>query len=100
MTATSYACQGVWMRKVLDKLGHSQGKGTTMFSDNGSTIKLSKNPVLHGRSKHIDMRFHFLRDLTKDGIIELKYCSTQEQIAYIMTKPLKLDVFFLSCVSY
>jgi hypothetical protein len=93
VAATSCACQGVWMRRVLEKLGNSQGKCTTVLCDNSSTIKLSKNPVMHGRSKHIDVRFHFLRDLTRDGVVELKHCGTQEQIADIMTKPLKLDVF-------
>jgi hypothetical protein len=48
---------------------------------------------MHGRCKHIDVRFHFLRDLTKDDTIELAYWKSQEQIADIMTKPLKLDVF-------
>ena len=48
---------------------------------------------MHGRSKHIDVRFHFLRDLTKDGSVELVYCDTQEQLADIMTKPLKLNTF-------
>lgn len=57
------------------------------------SVELSKNPVLHGRSKHIDVRFHFLRELTKDGVVKLVHCHTQEQIADIMTKPLKLDVF-------
>ena len=64
-----------------------------IYCDNSSTIKLSKNPVMHGRSKHIDIRYHFLRDLSNDGVVELKYCSSQEQIADIMTKPLKLDAF-------
>ena len=81
------------MRRVLEKLGHSQGKCTTVLCDNSSTIKLSKNPVMHGRSKHIDVRLHFLRDLTRDGVVELKHCVTQEQVANIMTKPLKLDMF-------
>ncbi|TXG57832.1 hypothetical protein EZV62_015661 [Acer yangbiense] len=81
------------MRRILEKLGHPQDKCTIVLCDNGSTIKLSKNPVMHGRSKHIDVRFHFLRDLTKDGVIELKHCCTQEQIADIITKPLKLDVY-------
>ena len=81
------------MRRVLEKLGHPQGKCTTVLCDNSSTIKLSKNPVMHGRSKHIDVRFHFLRDLTRDGVVELKHCVTQEQVADIMTKPLKLDMF-------
>lgn len=48
---------------------------------------------MHGRCKHIDVRFHFLRELTKDGIVEMVHCSTQEQVADIMTKPLKLDAF-------
>jgi len=40
-----------------------------------------------------DVRFHFLRDLTKDGIMELKHCNSQDQLADIMTKPLKLEAF-------
>ena len=48
---------------------------------------------MHGRSKHIDIRFHFFRDLVKDGILELTHCSTQEQVADVLTKPLKLDMF-------
>jgi len=68
-----------------------------VLCDNSSTIKLSKNPVMHEHSKHIDVRFHFLRDLTKDGVVEPKHCGTQEQIANIMKKPLKLDVFLKLC---
>ena len=64
-----------------------------MFCDNSSAIKLSRNPVLHGKSKHISVRYHFLRELVSEGVINLDYCSTQEQISDIMTKPVKLDVF-------
>ena len=81
------------MRRVLEKLGHFQDKCITMLCDNSSTIKLSKNPIMHGRSKHIDVRFHFLRDLTRDGVIELKHCVTLEQVTDIITKQLKLDTF-------
>lgn len=49
--------------------------------------------MMHGRSKHIDVRFHFLQELTKDEVVGLVQCSSQEQVADIMTKPLKLDVF-------
>lgn len=63
------------------------------FCDNSSTIKLSKNPILHGRTKHIDIKFHFLRDLVKEGVVELIHCGTSEQMADIMTKPLKLESF-------
>lgn len=93
IAAASCACQAVWLRRILEELGHEQGRCTTILCDNSSTIKLSKNPVLHGRSKHIDVRFHFLRDLTKEGVIELLYCGTDEQVSDIMTKGLKLESF-------
>jgi hypothetical protein len=93
IAAASCACQTVWLKRVLEKLGLNQDKTTIIYCDSSSAIKLSKNPVMHGRSKHIDVRFHFLRELTKAGTMELIYCNTQDQIADIMTKPLKLDAF-------
>jgi hypothetical protein len=63
-------------------------------SDSSSSIKLSKNPVMHGRSKHIDVRYHFLRYLNKDGVIELKHCRSEKQLADNMTKALKFDTFY------
>ena len=77
----------------MDKLGHTQNSLTIVYRANNSTIKLAKNPVMHGRSKHINVRFHFLRDLAKDGTIELVHCNTQDHVADVMTKPLKLDAF-------
>ncbi|CAL0327305.1 unnamed protein product [Lupinus luteus] len=81
------------MRRVLERLGQVQETSTKVLCDNSSIIKLSKNHVLHGRSKHIDVRFHFLRDLIRDGVIELIHCTSKNQLADIMTKPLKLDTF-------
>jgi len=48
---------------------------------------------MHGRSKHIDMRFQFLQDLVKDGVIKLEFYGTKDQIADVMIKPLKLEHF-------
>jgi hypothetical protein len=93
VAAAVCVCQGIWMKRILEELGHSCGNGINVMCDNSSTIKLSKNPVMHGRSKHIDVRFHFLRNLTKEGKIELLHCGSQDQVADIMTKPLKLEVF-------
>lgn len=93
VAASSCACQAVWLRRLLEELNHVQEESTVIYCDNSSAIKLSKNPVLHGRSKHIDVRFHFLRDLSKDGVVKLIHCGSQEQIANILTKPLKLDSF-------
>ena len=83
----------VRLKRVLEKLDQNQDKSTIIRCDSSSAIKLLKNPVMHGRSKHIDVRFHFLRELTKAGTVELVHCGTQEQLADMMTKPLKLDAF-------
>jgi hypothetical protein len=64
------------MRKMLERLDCKQDKLTIIHCDNMSTIKLAKNSVMHGRSKHIDIRFHFLRELCKEGIIELNHCNS------------------------
>jgi len=93
IAAASCACQVVWLRRILEKLRHIQSKSTIVYCDNNLAIKLSKNPIMHGRSKHIDVRFHFLRELTKAGTVKMIHCGTQDQIADVMTKPLKLDAF-------
>lgn len=93
IAAASSDCQVVWLKRIMKSLNCEQSKPTVLYCDNISTIKLSKNPVMHGCSKHIDVRFLFLRNLVNDGVVELKQCSTQEQIADVMTKPLKLEVF-------
>lgn len=93
IAAAFCASQCIWMRRILEELGLLQTSCTMILCDNNSTIKLSKNPVLHGRSKHIDVRFHFLRDLVKNEVVELVYCGTNVQVADILTKPLKLEAF-------
>lgn len=93
VAATSCACQAIWLKKILEELHFKQEGATAIYCDNSSTIKLSKNPVLHGRSKHIDVKVHFLRDLTKEGVIDLIYCRTEDQVADIFTKPIKLAAF-------
>ena len=90
IAAVFCACQCVWLRKVLEKLGHKEEKSTLIQCDNNSTIQLSKNFDFHDKS---NIRFHFLRDLTRDKVVELSYCNSQEQVADIMTKPFKLEQF-------
>ena len=63
VVATSAACQAVLMRRVLKYLSQNHQESTTIFRDNNSTIALSMNHVFHKRTKHIDIRFHFIREL-------------------------------------
>ncbi|XP_028098760.1 uncharacterized protein LOC114298399 [Camellia sinensis] len=93
VAAASCACQAIWLRRLLEELHYHQQGPTPVYCDSSSEIKLSKNPVLHGRSKHIDVRYHFLRDLTKDETIDLIYCRSEDHVADILTKPLKLAIF-------
>ncbi|KAL8137843.1 hypothetical protein V2J09_003844 [Rumex salicifolius] len=93
VSASTCACQAIWMRSIMKEIGHEQAKEMVLLCDNTSTIKLSKNLVMHERSKHIRVRYHFLRDLTKEGVIKLVYCRSEMQLADIMTKPLKLPSF-------
>ena len=89
VAATACACQAIWLRKILEELRFKQKGATIIFCDNNSAIKLSKNPVLHGRSKHIDVKYYFLRDLNNEGTVELQYCRSEDQLADIFTKPLR-----------
>jgi hypothetical protein len=88
IVVASCACQTVWLRRMLEKLTHVSIGTPMIYCDNSSTIKLFKNPVKHGRSKHIDVRFHFLCDLTRDGVVTLLHCHFQKQLVDIMIKPL------------
>jgi hypothetical protein len=58
-----------------------------IYCDNQSCIKLSKNPIFHDRSKHIEICYHFIHDYVQRGSVELQYISTR-QVAYILTKAL------------
>ena len=93
VAASVWACQVVWFKRVLEELGHRVKEGTVIWCDNTSTIKLSKNPVFHGRCKHIGVRFHFLRELANNGEICLEHCESHEHVADILTKPLGREVF-------
>ena len=62
VAATVCACPTIWLRRILEELKFKQPGATTIFCDNNSAIKLFKNPMLHGRSKHIDVKNYFLRE--------------------------------------
>ena len=66
---------------------------TTLFCDNKSAISMAKNPVFHSRTKHIDVKYNFIREAVENGVIEIKYCSTQNQMADIFTKALSIEKF-------
>lgn len=78
----------VYMRRLLEELGVKQKGSTIIFEDNQGCIALAENPVHHQRTKHIDVRYHFIRERVESGEIKIVYVPTSEQVADILTKPL------------
>jgi hypothetical protein len=75
------------MRQTLRDFGYNLSK-VPLLCDNESAIHLADNPVEHSRTKHIDIRHHFLRDHQQKGDINVYHISTENQLADIITKPL------------
>ena len=88
MLASMAACEGMWLRKLHSGLFECELEAIVVHCDNQSCIRLSENPVFHDRSKHIEIRYHFIRDYVQRGAVELQYISTDEQVADILTKSL------------
>jgi hypothetical protein len=86
--AAGHCCaQLLWMRQTLRDYGYKLSK-VPLLCDNESAIHMADNPVEHSRTKHIDIRYHFLRDHQQKGDIEIVYVNTKNQLADIFTKPL------------
>ena len=85
--AMSHAIQeGKFIRQLLFDL-HGKMLRIDLFADNQGGINLAKNPVSHQRSKHIDIRYHFIRSEVNDGNIILNYIPSNENVADLFTKP-------------
>ena len=82
------ACQGIWLRRLLIEITGQNIPPVKLFVDNKSALELMKNPVFHGRSKHIDVRFHFIRECVENGEIEVTHVDGKEQKDDMLTKPL------------
>ena len=77
MEATAVACQGIWLRNVLIQLTAQHIDPVTILIDNKSAIDLAKNHVFHGRSKHIYIHYHFIRECVERGEIIIKHVSNK-----------------------
>ncbi|EKM74306.1 hypothetical protein AGABI1DRAFT_48243 [Agaricus bisporus var. burnettii JB137-S8] len=75
-----------WTRNILTEFGFPPTLPSTLFVDNKSGISVAKNPEHHGRMKHLDLRFYWLREAVEEGLIDPLYVSTHEQVADILTK--------------
>lgn len=86
IAATSCACQAIRLRNLMEEIHHPHHEPTQIYIDNMSVIALVKNLVAHGRSKHIDTKYHFIRQQVKEDNIKLVYCRTEDQVTDIFMK--------------
>jgi hypothetical protein len=92
IAAGSSCSQLVWMKQMLTEYNVTQDV-MTLYCDNLSAINISKNPIQHSRTKHIDIRHHFIRELVEEKIIALEHVTTEKQLADIFTKALDANQF-------
>ncbi|WVZ52875.1 hypothetical protein U9M48_003881 [Paspalum notatum var. saurae] len=92
IAVASSCSQPLWMKATLSDFGLRFRK-IPLLVDSTSAISVAKNPVLHSRTKHIDVRFHFLRDHYEKGDIDLVHIASENQLADIFTKPLEFGAF-------
>jgi len=92
--ATGSCCaQILWIKQQLEDFGLKVNK-VSLLCDNTSAINLTKNQVQQSRTKHIEIRHHFIRDHINNGDCEIKFVSTKSHLANIFTKPLSKDRFY------
>ncbi|KAH1073481.1 hypothetical protein J1N35_025809 [Gossypium stocksii] len=88
VAATATVNQALWLRKILSDLNLEQ-ESTKILVDNQVVIAISHNPMFHGKTKHLNIKLFFLREVQKEANVMLIHCKTEKQIADVFTKPLQ-----------
>jgi hypothetical protein len=88
IAAIAVATQAVWLARLLGELMGRKAECVELMMDSKSALALSKNPVFHERSKHIELRYHFIHDCIEKGFINADYINTKDQLADVLTKAL------------
>jgi hypothetical protein len=86
MAACGAAKEAIWTKEMLHQLGHPKEEPVKILSDSESAMNLMKNPVLHQKTKHIGIQFHFVRELIEKGDVSFSYCKRDFMVADSLTK--------------
>ncbi|TXG53900.1 hypothetical protein EZV62_019156 [Acer yangbiense] len=93
VSASNAASQAIWLRRILEDIGEKQEEATEIFCDNKSAIAMAKNPCFHSKTRHINIKHHFVREAIEEEEINLSYVRSEEQLADILTKALSTTNF-------
>ena len=83
----------MWLRNLFADVGLEQLQPTPLYEDNQGAICLSKNPKNHPRTKHIDVKYHYTREMVEQNIIQVEYIPTDDMVADTLTKSLARPKF-------
>jgi hypothetical protein len=95
ITTANVTCQALWLTRVLAEVQGSVPSTPLLRVDNKSSIALIKNPVLHGQSKHIEVKYHLVWESAENDRIKVEFIRSEEQLDDILTKPLGRVKFLL-----
>ena len=93
IASASCCTQVIWMKQILEDLLVNYEEPIVIHYENTSTINISKNPIMHSKTKHIPIKYDFLRDQVSQKVVKLEYIDTKEHIVDIFTKPLPKEAF-------
>jgi hypothetical protein len=93
IAATTCCTHVLWMKQTLRDIQVEYDDPIPIYCDNKSTMSISKNPVMHSKTKHIPIKYHFLREQVAEKDIKVEYVGTKAQVVDIFTKPLSREAF-------
>jgi hypothetical protein len=99
MAATQACKEAIWMKKVMEELGHKQEK-IPLYCDSQSALHIARNPAFHSRTKHIDVQYHFVREVMEDGSVDFQKVHTKKNPADALTKPINTNKYVWCRSSY
>jgi hypothetical protein len=88
IVACSSNCEAIWIQKCLIGMFNLDMEFTMILCDNQSCIKMTKNPVFHDKTKHIEIWYHYIHDMVHKGVVKIQYVGTNEKVVDVLTKPL------------
>ncbi|CAL1362591.1 unnamed protein product [Linum trigynum] len=91
MAMSEVSSEVIWLQRLLADFGVSCSSPVDLFVDNTSAIQIAVNPVMHERTKHIELHIHYVRDLVRDGVLHVHYVASEDQIADLLTKSLPIS---------
>jgi hypothetical protein len=99
MTTTQACKEAIWMKKLMEELRHKQEK-IPLYCDSQSALHIARNPAFHSRTKHIDVQYHFVREVVEGGSVDFQKVHTKENPTDALTKPVNTDKYIWCRSSY